>query len=352
VPPDEPVREGERILTICNACRYCEGYCAVFPAVERLMEFSEADLHYLANLCHNCADCYYACQYAPPHEFAVNVPKTLAGIRGRSYQHYAWPEPLAHAFRNNGLAVSLVLAVSLIGSLIAATRLSGAGGGDFYCVIPHEAMTATFGILSIFIVLALAIGFFRFWRESGESMVTLVALWGAIKDVLSLRYLDGGGVGCAYPGEQPSQARRWFHHSTFYGFALCFAATSVAAIYHYAFGWRAPYGYLSLPVVLGTLGGIGLLIGPAGLFWLKQRRDRATGDEGQYGMEVAFITLLFLTSLTGLLLLVLRETPAMGTLLVVHLGVVAALFLTLPYGKFVHGIYRLGALVRCAMEGR
>src|SRR5437899_6308849 len=118
-------------MVICNACRYCEGYCAVFPAMERRLNFSEADIHYLANLCHNCAECYYACQYAPPHEFAVNVPKTLAGIRGRSYQQYAWPTTLAGAFRKNGLAVALVLALCVIASLIAAASLGGAGGADF-----------------------------------------------------------------------------------------------------------------------------------------------------------------------------------------------------------------------------
>jgi citrate/tricarballylate utilization protein len=352
VPASDLLREGERILTICNACRYCEGYCAVFPAMERRLDFGVADLHYLANLCHNCASCYYACQYAPPHEFAVNVPKTLAGIRARSYQQYAWPGPLAGVFRKNGLAVSLVLALCLIASLIAAARLGGAGGADFYCVIPHGAMIAAFGALSIFILLAMAAGAIRFWRESGEVPVTLSALRTALGDTLKLTYLDGGGAGCTYPGELPSQARRWFHHFTFYGFALCFAATSVAAIYHYVFGWRAPYGYLTLPVVLGTLGGIGLLIGPAGLYLLKQRRDRATGDDSQYGMDVAFLMLLFVTSLTGLLLLALRETSAMGALLVVHLGMVAALFLTLPYGKFVHGIYRFAALVRYAFETR
>ena len=73
-------------MNICNACRYCEGYCAVFPAMERRLTFSEADINYLANLCHNCAECYYACQYAPPHEFAVNVPKVFAEIRKRSAQ--------------------------------------------------------------------------------------------------------------------------------------------------------------------------------------------------------------------------------------------------------------------------
>ncbi len=69
-------------------------------------------------------------------------------------------------------------------------------------------------------------------------------------------------------------------------------------------------------------------------------------------MDVAFIAMLFLTGLTGLVLLVLRATPAMGTLLALHLGVVFALFITMPYGKFVHGIYRFVALVRYARERR
>src|SRR5205807_1228175 len=77
----DALAEADRILHICNACRYCEGYCAVFPAMERRLDFSHGDLRYLANLCHNCNECYHACQYAPPHEFAVDVPQTLAAVR-------------------------------------------------------------------------------------------------------------------------------------------------------------------------------------------------------------------------------------------------------------------------------
>jgi citrate/tricarballylate utilization protein len=71
-----------------------------------------------------------------------------------------------------------------------------------------------------------------------------------------------------------------------------------------------------------------------------------------FAMDVAFLALLFLTSVTGLALLVLRATAAMGILLAVHLGLVLALFLMIPYGKFVHAVYRYGALVRHAMESR
>ncbi|HWP85710.1 MAG TPA: tricarballylate utilization protein TcuB, partial [Terriglobia bacterium] len=80
------LQEGERAMRLCNACRYCEGFCAVFPALERRLRFEEPDLHYLANLCHDCGECYYSCQYAPPHEFALNLPKTLAEIRRQTYR--------------------------------------------------------------------------------------------------------------------------------------------------------------------------------------------------------------------------------------------------------------------------
>lgn len=338
MPPPDKVTEGERLMTICNACRYCEGFCDVFPAMERRLEFSESDINYLANLCHNCAECYYACQYAPPHEFAVNVPQVFAEIRAQSYRKYAWP---------GYVRVSAWLAVVV--GLIVIALLAGdrsAQGANFYGVIPHEVMVATFGIVAAFIFTVHVVGLLRFW---GGRRLTLSALLQAASDVLSLKNLDSHGAGCTYPDERHSGARRRFHHLTFYGFLLCFASTTVAAIYHFA-GHIAPHPYLSLPVVLGTLGGIGLLIGPVGLYWLKRRRDTAIVDTKQDSMDVSFLALLFLTSLTGLLLLVLRETTAMGVLLRIHLGIVLGLFLTLPYGKFVHGIYRSAALVRSVLE--
>ena len=104
--------------------------------------------------------------------------------------------------------------------------------------------------------------------------------------------------------------------------------------------------------MLGTLGGIGLLIGPTGLVWVKLRSDSAPQHIRQFGMDYAFLALLFFTSLTGLALLALRGTSAMGSLLALHLGFVLAFFLLLPYSKFVHGVYRIAALIRFAVEQR
>ena len=357
MPGDELTRHGAHVMTVCNACRYCEQYCPVFPAMENRVAFGKADLAYLANLCHNCGECLYACQYAPPHEFNINVPRTLAEIRLRSYEEYCWPRALGAAFRRHHLRTGLGLAAALTMAMLAATLATNAGAfwqpgrsADFYAVVPHDVMVLLFGGVALFVLAAFGVGVRRFRREvrgSGRPQGRAAAVR-ALRDVLTLRHLHDAGD-CTSAEEVRSPWRRWMHHCTFYGFMLCFASTSVAAVYHF-FGWIAPYGYTSVPVVLGTVGGVGLLVGPAGLLLLRRRRDPALGDPAQEGLDESFLALLFLTSLTGLALLVLRHTAAMSALLIVHLGVVLALFVTLPYGKFVHGIYRTVALLKYAGE--
>jgi citrate/tricarballylate utilization protein len=362
--PGALVEEGQRMASICNACRYCEGYCAVFPALERRLSFAEGDLAYLANLCHDCDACYYACQYAPPHEFQVNFPKMLAQVRGATYRKYAWPGFLGALFERNGLVVSLATAASLAlfllgmfftidGQTLWSAHPDSAGA--FYAVLSHRVMVWIFGGVFALLVVALAAACVRFWRDIGEEPSAFLSAGPfarTLDAVLRLRYLAGGGEGCTYPNDKPSQARRVYHQLTFFGFLLCFAATCVATLYHYALGRAAPYPFWSLPTLLGTVGGGALLLGPAGLLWLKARRDAAVASANQTGMDVGFLLLLVLVSLTGLLLLALRETALMGALLALHLGAVMALFVTLPYGKFVHAVYRFTALMRYYVEQR
>ena len=360
MPGTELVREGARTMTVCNSCRYCEQYCAVFPAMTRRVTFTRADLDYLANLCHNCGECLYACQYAPPHEFGIDVPRLMGALRMASYETYCWPRALGGAFRRHSVRTALLLATVLSAVLAVATWLLNPDGlawsrreGEFYAVIPHAAMVALFGTVGMFVLVAMAIGVQRFWRETHRGpLPTGRDLVRGLRDAFTLRNLHGSGRDCTTAEEQRVPWRRWFHHCTFYGFLLCFASTSVAAAYHTFLLLPAPYAYTSAPVVLGTIGGIGLLVGPAGLLWDRRRRDPALASDGQQGLDESFIVLLWLTSFTGILLLLLRNSPAMAALLVVHLGVVLALFVTLPYGKFMHGLYRTAALVKAAVEER
>ena len=353
--------EADRLMVVCNSCRYCEGLCAVFPAMEMRRIFRDADLNYLANLCHSCGACYSDCQFSPPHEFQVNVPKVLSRVRADSYRIYVWPRVFSKVFLRNGLAISLVAAFSVALFVFGFVAIrdpavlfaADAGSGAFYRLMPHNIMAVLFGAAFLYAIAATLISARAFWREiAGDIPIQTKSILQALKDAGRLRYLDGGKAGCINSDERPNDHRKYYHHATFYGFILCFASTCVAIVYHYVLGLEAPYIWYDLPVLLGTAGGFGLIVGPAGLLLAKWRRDPALVDEASFGMDVAFLVMLFLTSATGLALLALRTTPAMGLLLAIHLGVVFALFLTIPYGKFVHGIYRFIALVQYANERR
>ena len=351
--------ETARMVGICNSCRYCEGYCAVFPAIERRIDFVVDDLNYLANLCHNCGACYSACQYAPPHEFAVNIPRMLAQVRLQSYQTYAWPSAFGALFRRQPSLIALSLGGSLVLFFALGIAWRGDGffraysnAGSFYAIFPHNFLIAVFGLSFACACVAITIGALRFWRATEPRGLPphRGATAAAMHDAAALTYLGGGGDGCSEAHHAPARSRALFHHLTFYGFLLCLASTTVASIYHYALAWPAPYPWLSAPVVLGTLGGVGLVIGTTGLLCLRARRPAELHDPSQIFLDVGFTWLLLITGATGLLLLVLRESIWMPTLLALHLGPVLALFLLLPYGKFVHGIYRALALVKYRRE--
>ena len=352
----DAIATARRDIEICNACRYCEGFCAVFPAIELRREFSAGDIGYLANLCHNCRGCYYACQYAPPHEWGVNVPAALAEVRAESYAEYAWPKPLAKAFAHNGTLLSLAAALGIALVLALSTLATGSAAvfarhASFYEIIPLWAMQgvgiATFG----FSMLALAMGTRNFWRDAGPRGrvgpgAMAIALW----DALTLKNLGGGGNGCNDNSEAFSMRRRYLHHAMFYGFLLCFAATSTGFVYHTFLGWPAPYPLLSAPVLLGTAGGVLMIGGTIGLLAMKFVDDPVPNVRRLLGGDVALLMLLSLIAISGLVLLAVRATGAMGLAMAVHLGFILAFFLVLPYSKMVHGVYRSAALLRRAVE--
>ncbi|MBL8340192.1 MAG: tricarballylate utilization 4Fe-4S protein TcuB [Rubrivivax sp.] len=350
--------EAQRQLQICNACRYCEGFCAVFPAMTRRLAFSFAEVHYLANLCHHCGACLHACQYAPPHEFQLNLPRAMARVRVRTYAEYAWPPAVARAWERQGLVLALALIGGfslLLGLALALTgRLWGQPPeGSFYGVFPHGLMVALFGPVFAFAAIALGEGVRRFWRGHVPGTPGAAAWAEAARDALGLKYLDGGhGLGCPNDSDAWTLSRRRAHHATFWGFMLCFAATCVATLYHYGLGHVAPYGWTSLPKLLGTAGGVMLVVGTAGLWRLRRTRHPEHLEPSQAPMDLGFIALLFLTGASGLALALARETAAMPLLLVVHLGSVLAFFATMPYGKFAHGAYRVAALLKWAVERR
>jgi len=346
------IQEARRQAEICNACRYCESYCSVFPALHRERAFADGDITQLANLCHNCRGCYYACQYTAPHEFDLNLPKALAEVRRDSWESFAWPQPVARKFHTHGSAIALALVVGLALLFVAIRSIGSAGGIGFYAALSHNAMVAIFMPAFLFPLASIGFSLRRYWQSVGGKAIKLAHVTSALRDVAKMKDLAAGhGDGCNFEDEDRfTHARRYAHQAIMYGFFLCFASTSTGTIMHYVFDIQAPYPLWSLPKIFGVTGGILLTAGCGWMAWLKLRSERELGDAGAWGGDLGFIALLGFVGFSGLVLYVLGVTAAMPTLLAFHLGAVLSFFVLTPFTKMAHGFYRLAAMVRNAQS--
>jgi citrate/tricarballylate utilization protein len=358
------IAEAQRQFLICSACRYCESYCATFPAIEARTEYTAADAAYIANVCHDCRACYQACMYTAPHEFAVDIPKLLADLRHKSYEERTVPAAAGTLVANGNGTFTALVALAFAAILFAAIALTGrwpqmaigsAAPGAFYRIVPFLWMLIPALVLAGWAFVALCTMARNLVRDAVPNLrANLADLIGAWKDGLGLTYMKGGGDGCYYPDiAEPGSARRLLHLTLVTGVALAFFATVAGAFMQDVLRIEPPYDLLSIPVISGTLGGACILIGGAGLLMLKARHNARELDvRATLKLEYAFLWTLLTVAVTGLLLLALRGTTLLGPMLVIHLATVGALFLSIPYGKFIHVPLRLAALLIFRMEER
>lgn len=352
--------EAERVLRVCSACMYCDGFCAVFPAIAGRSAFSLADIAHLANLCHACRGCWYACQYAPPHPFAVNLPQTLAATRLETYAAFSRPRVLAGAFARNGTTVAAIVGSTTLAALTTVLlAVPGddlfavhTGEGAFYRVIPWGLMSAAAGLSLLWAGVAIGASTRAFWRAIGPTVKSATmrrAVVPAVRDIVTLENL-GEPPGCNDVGEKFSRERRISHHVLVVGVLLSLVSTLSAGIWHHVFEVEAPYAFTSLPVIAGTVGGVLILGATAGLLAVETRVDRAPVAAPEARLNVVFLVLLALVAATGLAVLALRGTALMGLTLTLHLGVVTGFFLALPASKLLHAPFRAAALFRAAID--
>ena len=228
-------------------------------------------------------------------------PKLLAEIRAQSYRKYAWPR--IRDASSAWLAVALVLIV--VDSLAGGTRAHR--GADFYGVIPHRAMVAIVRRRGGAFILAMHVmGLLRFWRDVRWLAGRRAPLLQAASRCAALKNLSTSRRGLHISERTALAGRRWFHHFTFYGFLLCFASTTRGRALPFCWAERA----------------VSVLerAGDSGNARRHRSADRAGGTlcaqapprsghrrSEQDRSDVSFLALLFLTSLTGLLLLLFAK---------------------------------------------
>jgi citrate/tricarballylate utilization protein len=348
--------EATRQLRVCDACRYCEGLCAVFPALTRREVLDAGAVSQLANLCHDCRACYDACMYTAPHEFDLNIPTALAAVRLEDYRRYVWPPRVPRLLRGwSGVfagaigtaAVVVAIAAGNAGwSRIVAEHDTAASP---YELIPYPALLVLILAAAAYSLTVAVIAARRYWTATsggggrlGARSVTR-ALWYAV----TLRYLRGGGADCYYPqDDRPSPGRRYLHMLVVGGFGLCIVSTLSAGLLQDILSDQPPYGWLSVPVITGTVGGAGLLAGCAGLLALKARSSAVTSVAQMTIKDYGLLVALAFLAVSGLATLLTRSTDAFGCVLLIHLSAVLLAFASAPYSKFIHVVFRFMALVR------
>lgn len=353
--------EAERQLSACNACRYCESFCPVWPAMERRTIFRKGDLIYLANLCHDCKACYYACPYTPPNELKINIPEILSEVRLSTYKEYAFPRNLATTFENHRKSMALV-GLSSIALMVAVDLLIGDSAklltphlesGSFYEVLPYLGILAAGLSLGLYVLANYFYGLLRFCsdiRGSVGSFLNLKALLWAAGDALGHSGFKGGGAGCYHEETHGSSRFLVLHAFIIYGFVSALVSTILAAIYQDVLGIMPPYSFVSLPVVFGVAGGVLMLIGASALAILQRTSDKAPTFGKMMDLDLAFLLILALASLSGFATLILRSSVLMSPVFILHIAFVLTLFITAPYGKFVHFVYRYAALLMNRVE--
>lgn len=118
------------------------------------------------------------------------------------------------------------------------------------------------------------------------------------------------------------------------------------------FNQIAPYPVYSLPVLLGLTGGILMIVGLFGILYLRLKMDREPYHKEMHYFDISFILILTLVTMSGFFVLFFRNTVYMPILLIVHLSIVSTFFITLPYNKMQHAVYRYISLFKYFAESK
>ena len=349
---DRTMEDAVRQFTICNACRYCEGYCPVWPEVHSGNIITRNDVLYYSNLCYDHRDCYYACPYVPDaHEFKINIPEVTRKIRKKTYEELTFNLNIS---LEKKIALSLILVVPImLGWIFTFNNIYSPGPISFYKLVPKYLLIAVSSILSLYLLSMLAVAGIRYRRlvidglDRGDRN-TGVGIAGitTLLNVLAHKWFRK----IHYPGEKESNVRFGFHLLIFYGFLMDILSTTLGFIYEDILAIPSPFPFNNPAVIAGVTGGLMLTVG--GLLGLVARFSSWNKQPFMTveGFDFLLILEFFVVALTGLLTLLFRYTAGseeVYLMLLIHYSAIYTMYITAPFSTNVlHIIVRLMSLNR------
>jgi quinone-modifying oxidoreductase subunit QmoC len=301
-------------------------------------------------LCHQCNDCTVRCPRA------ARPGDVLQAVRSLAVEALAFPAFLGRWVAHARTTWPLLLGLPI---LFWVVLLGGAGllhvPPDFHAyeqLVPHWLIYAIFLPMAAFVMLAGFVGGRRLWRALGNGVSrsgSFLAELGpvALEIATHKRFGECGQAG----------SRRVGHLALFWGFVGAAVTSGLLIVAIYVQGESMPLGLGHPYKILGNISAVLLLLGGgilvANRLTQEDRVGRSTAFDWFFGAVVALVILTGVAAELARLLAGAGGLPAAVAVgvYVVHLGVVTTLFVTFPYSKFAHLVYRSLAMVHERMAG-
>ena len=364
----------------CYQCATCSSVCelapadAPFPRRQVLLAqwgmFDQLMGDPGVWLCHQCNDCSVRC----PRDVAPG--DVMASLRAMIVEKLAFPNAFGSLVGNVKKTWPLLVFGPILFWMVllgVATQFQmgevhhglvpGPSMGQFFYdqYVPHYLIYGVYFSAVGWVCLALFTSGMKFWKMMGDKQARSGNFIGAIIGVFIAIALHNKFSSC----DRGVAKRRWGHFLVMWGFIGAAVTSGFAVVYLYRdtvfFSWlNLQYAY-PVPIthwvkLLGNFSAIILVIGGILLFVNRMAAsDRLVGATTAFDRFFLWVVLAVIG--TGVFTEIFRFMaldPMVGlTVYIVHLGVVLCLFLTLPYSKFAHILYRTLAMTHERMtEGK
>jgi len=289
--------------------------------------------------CYGCTECSSQCPSG------AKPASIMSALRQFATDRFAYPRVVARVVNNpRSFWLVYVATAAFLAAMIAGTGTFSPRPGPirYAGMLPDSAVIPVFSLLTVLPLVAIAVGASRAWRAwyDGSLFATKPRLLGrsvriAAAEILAHRKFSS----CK---ERP--LRPWAHRAILFSFLGLAAISGVVALL-LAAGRSYP---LSMGNPLKVLSNVfaALLIGGASYFLVSRVKDASRGNRSTL-FDWVFLVNVLLAGVTGVATEALRAADARAfayPVYFVHLVVVLALAMTLPYTKLAHSVYRVLAV--------
>ncbi len=332
-----------RQLSICNACRYCEGYCAVWDAIEFKSILNEGDIYHLSNLCHDCRDCYYACPYnEPEHDFKLNIPKVLGQVRVETYKDNLKPRFFGFALEKPILvtATSTIIAVAIsIAYAAFSFGVDSFSSLPMTTIIPISLFKPATILVYLYTITLWSWEGLAYWSKINQKeRLSASGIGRGIRDAIFHKNFLGGGEGCKVPKLNSRYLRVISHLLVFFGFITALVSISF---------YPDITGYFALAYLFGSCS---VTIGTAGMIYIHLKESKRSRSDEQALIDYPFTILLFFAGITGIIVPLSLGTTLFNWNFIIHDALIMVVFLLAPFSKFIHPVFRIISLMKYSSD--